>query len=133
METPCATPVGPVLRKSAPRKTVAVFGASWAKPGSELYDESVKLGSGIAAAGFALVTGGYSGTMEGTSKGAAEIPGSSRVGVIVPSLFPSRYSGGNEYLTETIATDTLLDRIHVMVKAADIFVGVKGDENRATR
>ena len=66
-----------------PRKSVVVFGASWAKEDSELYQESVTLGREIALDGYKLINGGYGGTMEGTAKGAAEVSGSQREGVIV--------------------------------------------------
>ena len=92
-----------------------VFGASWCVDGSELYSLSVTLGTSIAAAGFKLVNGGYGGTMEGTARGAAAVPGSVREGVIVPTLFPQRSGRGNEFLTEVTHTASLLERIQAMV------------------
>ncbi len=96
------TPKIPVTEEATQlrRKTIVVFGASWCKEGSELYNESIALGEAIAAAGFKLVNGGYSGTMEGTARGAARVSGSVREGVVVPTLFPHRSSSGNEFLTE---------------------------------
>lgn len=72
---------------------VTVFGASWAKPDSALYAESVALGEALAKKGFAVVNGGYFGTMEGVAKGAAAVDGSRRVGVLVPELFRHRKAG----------------------------------------
>lgn len=113
-------------------KIIAVFGASWCQPGSELYAESERLGKAIATAGFKLVNGGYGGTMEGTAKGASEANAASskseRVeieGVVVSQLFKAR-SGGNQYLTTTTDTPTLLDRIQRMIQECSYFVIMPG-------
>lgn len=84
------------------------------------------MGKLIAEAGFKLVNGGYSGTMEATAKGAAEVEGSVREGVIVPKLFRSR-PDGNKYLTESTATPTILDRIQVMCSKAPYFIIMNGE------
>ena len=99
---------------------VAVFGASWAAPGSALFNESVALGSALASAGFDVVSGGYGGTMEGVSAGAAG-GGARATGVLVPSLFPARDARGNAHLTHVVAAPTLLARIDAMFSAAPRF------------
>ena len=104
---------------------MVVFGASWAEEGSALYEESVQLGKALAEENFEIVNGGYGGTMQGSAQGASLIPGSSRVGVVVPSLFPHR-ALGNPYLSSIIETNTLLDRIQAMVTRADYFVIMNG-------
>ena len=115
--------------------TVAVFGASWAQPGDALYIESQRCGAAIARAGYHLINGGYSGTMTGSAEGhrnecvssaAADASppdgaGASppapltRTGVLVPSLFPSRYSGGNAALSMAVDAPTLIARIDAML------------------
>ena len=130
METPA--PYGAPTPIGAPkRKTVVVFGASWAKPGDDLYAESVDLGARLAQRGFAIVNGGYGGTMEGTAKGAAEVAGSERVGVIVSPLFPNRREGGNPFLTRVVDTPTLTARIQAMVELSDYFVIMPGARRSA--
>lgn len=99
------------------RDTVAVFGASWATPESALYATSVALGAALAAAGYDVVSGGYSGTMEGVSRGAAGA-GAAATGVLVPSLFPARDAAGNAFLTARVDAPSLLARIDVMLAAA---------------
>lgn len=50
---------------------MVVFGSSTCDAGSVLYSTAEALGYGLAQAGFDVVNGGYSGTMEAVSKGAS--------------------------------------------------------------
>ena len=96
--------------------TVAVFGASWAQPGDELYLESQRCGAAIARAGYHLYNGGYAGTMRGSAEGHRDEGGAlTRTGVLVPSLFPSRYEGGNAALSASVDAPTLIARIDAML------------------
>ena len=104
---------------------VVVFGASWAKSGDALYAESERAGAAIARAGFSIINGGYTGTMEGSAAGHAAAGGALREGVIVPSLFPQR-TGGNEHLTIVTHAPTLLARIDVMAARARNFLVMPG-------
>ena len=56
-------------------RKVVVFGSSGCVPGSMEYERAENLGSGLARAGYSVVSGGYSGTMEGLSKGASKHEG----------------------------------------------------------
>jgi len=49
---------------------VAIFGSSRMKPGSRYYEQAVEVGRVLADAGFAVITGGGPGIMEGANKGA---------------------------------------------------------------
>jgi uncharacterized protein (TIGR00730 family) len=49
---------------------VAIFGSSRMKPGSHYYEQAFELGRVLADAGFAVITGGGPGIMEGANKGA---------------------------------------------------------------
>ncbi|HMK49073.1 MAG TPA: TIGR00730 family Rossman fold protein [Thermodesulfovibrionales bacterium] len=49
---------------------VAIFGSSRMKPGSHYYEKAVELGRRLSATGFAVITGGGPGIMEGANKGA---------------------------------------------------------------
>ena len=102
----------------AQRRNVVVFGASWAKDGSALYQLSVDLGKALGAAGFNVVSGGYLGTMEGVSKGVRE-SGGEAIGVLVPTLFPDRATEGNRFLSSQLETPTLLTRIDRMIACAE--------------
>ncbi|MDQ7787730.1 MAG: TIGR00730 family Rossman fold protein [Thermodesulfovibrionales bacterium] len=51
---------------------VAIFGSSRMKAGSYHYEKAVELGKKLSDAGFAVITGGGPGIMEGANKGAKQ-------------------------------------------------------------
>eukprot|EP00741_Cyanophora_paradoxa_P025092 tig00000342_g24220.t1 len=107
-----------------PHRCVTVFGSSSARPGEPLWDVAEDLGRQLALAGFKVINGGYTGTMEASSKGAREAGG--RVeGVVVSSLFPSR-SHGNHYLTDITDTPSLVARLDKLTDRSDVFVVLPG-------
>lgn len=105
-------------------KVVAVFGSSITQMDSDGWSSAERLGAELASAGLAVVTGGYGGTMEAVSRGAAE-KGGRVIGVTAPSLFPDR-SGANEYVGELIEAEDLLDRIGTMIQIADGVIVMPG-------
>ncbi|MBS1195807.1 MAG: family Rossman fold protein, partial [Actinobacteria bacterium] len=50
---------------------IAVFGSSAGRPGDPGYEAARTCGRLLAEAGYAVATGGYAGTMEACSRGAA--------------------------------------------------------------
>ena len=56
---------------------VAIFGSSRMHPGSYYYDKAVELGKMLSDSGFAVITGGGPGIMEGVNKGARQGKGKS--------------------------------------------------------
>ena len=54
---------------------ITVFGGSLPVPGTPPYQDAQRLGSLLAGSGYAVQTGGYIGTMEAVSRGAAEAGG----------------------------------------------------------
>lgn len=112
------------------QRSVAVFGSSRTTPGSVEWIEAESVGSRLAQAGVSLITGGYGGTMEATSKGAAE-SGGHVIGVTAPVLFPER-AGANEHVAELIEADSLLGRIGAMIDRADGVIAMPGSIGTAT-
>lgn len=95
------------------RQTIAVFGASTTRPGDADWDDAVRLGRELAERGFDIATGGYGGTMEAASQGAAAA-GAGIIGVTAPLLFPQR-PGANRHVTQEYPARTLTERIGLLL------------------
>lgn len=74
---------------------IAVFGSARTPVDDPMYAAGVELGTKLAKAGFAVITGGGPGAMEAANKGAAEAGGHS-VGLGIELPWESRL---NEYVT----------------------------------
>jgi uncharacterized protein (TIGR00730 family) len=105
-----------------PGKTIAVFGSSRREEGSVLYREAYDLGRALAGAGYAVLSGGYNGSMAAVSRGAREAGG--RVTGVTCAVFDPLPP--NPWLTEEIKAPTLLERLSIMLDRADGFVAVRG-------
>lgn len=103
-------------------KAIAVFGGSRVERGSALYAEAERVGALLARAGFTLINGGYSGTMEATAKGAREAGG--RVVGVTSSIFPEHVL--NEFVDEEITTDNLYHRIRELIVRGDGYIVLRG-------
>jgi uncharacterized protein (TIGR00730 family) len=104
--------------------TIAVFGSSTTQPGSEAWEEAEDLGRRIATRGWTLATGGYGGTMEAVSAGAASAHGRV-IGVTAPSVFPSR-AGVNVHVTEEVTEHTISHRIARLVESSHAVIALPG-------
>ncbi len=104
--------------------TIAVFGSSATQPGTVDWGEAIQLGRGIAQRGWDVATGGYGGTMEAVSKGAAGA-GGRVVGVTAPSIFPDRL-GVNPHVHEEVVERTLPHRIAHLVESTDAAIVLPG-------
>lgn len=105
-------------------QTVAVFGSSRTENGSLEWERGESLGKGLAESGLGVATGGYGGTMEAVSKGAADA-GGRVIGVIAPSLFPDR-PGANPYVNELVEAEDLMTRIGALLSGADAVIALPG-------
>jgi uncharacterized protein (TIGR00730 family) len=106
-----------------PTPSIAVFGSSTAQPSDAAYRRAYELGRELARAGAAVMTGGYSGTMEACSRGAAEA-GGHVIGVTV-ELFEKR-GPVNRWVTERVHTPDLFERLRYLIERADGFVVLPG-------
>jgi hypothetical protein len=84
----------------------------------------------LASAGLVVVTGGYGGTMEAVSLGAADA-GGRVIGVTAPTLFPDR-PGANQYVHEMIEASSLAHRIDIMMGMAGATLSLAGSLGTAT-
>jgi uncharacterized protein (TIGR00725 family) len=103
------------------RKVITVFGSSRPEEGHADYAEAFELGRTLAAAGFAVCTGGYGGVMEGVSRGAGESGG--HVIAVTSSFFRSR---ANRWVNEETRLATWQDRLFELVRLGDGYVACKG-------
>lgn len=104
--------------------TVAVIGASQARPEDQDYQNAFRLGRLLAEAGYAVASGGYGGLMEAVSAGAAE-QGGRVIGVTAPAVFPDR-PGANMYVNEERPAASLLERIQDLLIVSDAVVALPG-------
>ncbi len=103
-------------------RTIAVFGSSRCAEKSHAYREAYELGGLLARAGYAVLSGGYNGSMAAVSRGAAEA-GGQVIGITCAIFDPLP---PNPWLTDEIKAPTLLARLETMLARADGFVAVRG-------
>jgi uncharacterized protein (TIGR00725 family) len=106
-------------------RRIAVFGSSQTLPGSATWDLAIAVGHALASASCHVLNGGYSGTMEAVSEGAARVEGAVIEGVLVPSVFSDRHASGNPHLTVRTETASLQERLSLLI-SADAFVVLPG-------
>lgn len=103
---------------------VAVFGSSQTEQGSAEWADASRAGTLLAGAGYSVITGGYGGTMEAVSSGAAAA-GGHVIGVTAPNLFPGRH-GANEFVAEVIEASSLANRIDIMMQRSVATLALPG-------
>jgi uncharacterized protein (TIGR00730 family) len=92
------------------QRLIAVFGSSAPQPNSWEYQLANDLGRRLAQANFAVVTGGYSGTMAAVSQGASE-EGGYVIGVTSKQIERSRKARVNQWVDREINYETLTERV----------------------
>lgn len=103
----------------APPRSVTFFGSRSPKPGSKEYETCVEFSRAFSSRGYAVVSGGYGGLMEATSRGGTE---GRSVGVLAPRYFAGRHHTGNEYINDDQIARSLPDRIERLVTSSEYFV-----------
>jgi hypothetical protein len=103
---------------------VAVFGAAFLPEDSPAYRAALNLGERIARQGWAVASGGYGGTMEAVSRGAAEAGGHT-IGVTCETLGRTGRRT-NAWIREEIRCETIRDRLITLVRRADTAIALDG-------
>lgn len=106
-------------------KRISVFGGSNPEPGSKAYQDAYDLGKHLGQAGLTVLTGGYMGTMEGTSRGASEA-GGHVIGVTCDEIETFRPVGPNPWVKEEWRRGTLRDRLATLIKNCDAAIALPG-------
>lgn len=104
---------------------ISVFGGSSPRPGSPAYEEAYDVGRLLAERGFAVATGGYSGTMTAVSQGAAE-SGGHVIGVTSDQIEQFRPLAPNQWVQEEIRYPTLQERLIHLVRKNDGMIVLPG-------
>jgi uncharacterized protein (TIGR00730 family) len=110
---------------------VTVYGGSQPKEGSRAYAEARDLGEMLARQGHTVLTGGYTGTMEAVSRGAAEA-GGFVVGVTCDEIAHSYGRAVNRWVTEERRRTTLLERLHSLIHDSDAALALPGGPGTLT-
>jgi uncharacterized protein (TIGR00730 family) len=103
-------------------KVISIFGTSRAEPDDAVYMLAMETGMLLAKAGFTIANGGYGGTMVAAAKGASQTGGKT-IGVTC-SAFKSRKP--NEYISKTIVTASLDERLDKLIEIGDGYVVLPG-------
>ena len=104
---------------------VTVFGGARTIPGDSLYAEAYELGSLLAKAGHSVLTGGYIGTMEAVSRGAAEA-GGHVIGITCDEIERWRTVRPNPWVMEEQRFSTLNERLVALVDQGDAYIALNG-------
>jgi uncharacterized protein (TIGR00730 family) len=104
---------------------VTVFGGSSPKPGETAYHEAQILGQLLGSAGFTVITGGYIGTMEAVSRGAAEA-GAKVIGVTCDEIEAWRPVSANQWVMEEMRFPTLRERLFALIDTSDVAIALPG-------
>ncbi|WP_054520752.1 LOG family protein [Thermanaerothrix daxensis] len=104
---------------------IAVFGSARPQPGQPDYETAYLLGRLIGQGSHTLMTGGYMGTMEAASRGAAEA-GGHVIGVTCEEIERWRPTGANHWVIEEIRARTLIERIAILIRESDAAIAFPG-------
>jgi uncharacterized protein (TIGR00730 family) len=110
---------------------ISVFGGSQPKPDSPAYEEARQLGKLLAQRGHTVLTGGYIGTMEAVSHGAAEA-GGHVIGVTCAEIEQWRDVGANQWVQEEWRQETLVERLQLLIRECDAGIALPGGPGTLT-
>jgi len=104
---------------------ITIFGCSQPKPGEPVYQDALHLGNLLANAGYNDLNGGYIGTMEAVSRGAAEA-GGHVIGVTCDQIETWRPVKANQWVSEVWHFASLRERIFALIENADAYMALPG-------
>lgn len=107
------------------RPHITVFGGSKPTPGSGPYQQAQHLGEMLGSAGYAVLTGGYIGTMEAVSRGASQA-GGHVIGVTCDEIEKWRDVGPNPWIDEERRYRTVRERLYALIESCHAAVALPG-------
>ncbi|HHY88481.1 MAG TPA: LOG family protein [Chloroflexi bacterium] len=108
---------------------ITVFGGTQPNPAD--YEAALRLGRLLAESGHTVLTGGYMGTMEAVSRGAAEA-GGHVIGVTCEEIERWRGGGANPWVLEEVHLPTLRERLFALIDRADAYIALPGGTGTLT-
>jgi len=110
---------------------ISVFGSSQPLPGQPEYVAAQRLGQLLAQAGHTVITGGYIGTMEAVSHGAADA-GGHVIGVTCAEIEAWRPVKANPWVLEERRFPTLRARLFELIDTCDAAIALPGGPGTLT-
>ncbi|MHC1783351.1 MAG: LOG family protein [Anaerolineaceae bacterium] len=110
---------------------ITVFGGANPRPGEEPYNQALKLGRLLGGAGHTVLTGGYGGTMEAVSRGAAET-GAHVIGVTCGEIETYKNAQPNPWVKEVRHFESLIDRLTEMMNSCQAAIALPGGAGTLT-
>lgn len=104
---------------------ITVFGTARIQPEDQLYKDAYFLGRLLAEAGHTVLTGGYVGSMEAVSRGAAEA-GGHVVGITCEDIERWRQVKCNQWVIEERRFPTLRERLNALIDSSDAALALPG-------
>lgn len=104
---------------------ITVFGGSKPKQGESAYLNALQLGRSLGKAGYVVLSGGYIGTMEAVSRGAAEA-GGHVIGVTCDEIEVWRPVSPNPWVLEEIRYSSLKQRMYALIEGCDAAITLPG-------
>ena len=104
---------------------ITIFGGSSPLPESREYQFAYDLGYALAKSGHTVLTGGYMGTMEASSKGASEA-GGHVIGITCEEIERWRKRSHNEWVREECKLETLHERMIKLIDSCDTAIALPG-------
>ncbi len=104
---------------------VTIFGGSQPRPGDAAYESARHLGRLLGAAKYTILTGGYIGTMEATSRGASEA-GGHVIGVTCDQIEAWRTVPPNRWVMEERRYRTQRERLFALIEGCDAALALPG-------
>lgn len=104
---------------------VTIFGGANPQSSGTSYEDAYRLGKKLAEAGHVVLTGGYIGTMEAASRGAAEA-GGHVVGVTCREVESWRNVQPNPWVVEERRFETLHERLLELIDGCEAAIALPG-------
>ena len=104
---------------------VTVFGGSKPRSSDPAYEQAYQLGKMLGTAGYTVLTGGYIGTMEAVSRGAAEA-GGHVIGVTCDEIEAWRPVTPNPWVLQENRFPTLNQRLNALIQDCEAAIALPG-------